>query len=107
MAETTELTKDLPTLTVEIKILEDSLKQELSRYVWEIGKRLNEAKNILRHGTFTSWVEENFEFTTQYARRFMAFYSDNPKGNPGFVLPSLKHFFELIQLPSDIDRASF
>ncbi len=37
----------------------------------------------------------------------MNVYEDSPKGIPSFLLPSLKHIFEVATLPKEVDRQEF
>ncbi|MNW38864.1 hypothetical protein D3C74_159420 [compost metagenome] len=57
------VSRHIETITTEIKVYEQSMKESVVRHAWEIGGRLNEVKEILPYGEFTQWLENNFEFT--------------------------------------------
>lgn len=61
------LPSDLNQLTVELKFYFNQWGQNTI----EIGKRLIAAKNLVAHGDWSKWLEENFNFTQQYANSFM------------------------------------
>lgn len=54
-------------LTVEIKF---HLNQ-MGFHVIEVGKRLIQAKELIPHGDWANWLQQNFQLTDRSARRFM------------------------------------
>ncbi|MFS0837232.1 DUF3102 domain-containing protein [Paenibacillus sp. 1P03SA] len=97
----------IETLTAEIKVYERSLKESIAKHAWEIGKRLNEAKELLPHGKFAEWVVQNFEFTDRYAREFMKFHDQNRKSISDFDDLEWTKIQQVLSLPPNIDRTEF
>lgn len=64
---TNNLPSDLNQLTVEIKFYFNQWGQNTI----EIGKRLIAAKELVGHGNFGKWLEDNFNLSQQTARKFM------------------------------------
>lgn len=62
-----KLPTNLEQLTVEIKFYVNQWGQNTI----EIGKRLIAAKELVGHGEWAKWLEENFNLTQQTARNFM------------------------------------
>ena len=60
--------KALSKLEFEIKFY----FEQISKNVFEIGKRLMQAKKMLKHGEWEKWLERNFELSDRTARRYMA-----------------------------------
>jgi hypothetical protein len=94
-------------ITAEIRFLENSMAKSMTEHAWEIGRRLVRAKESVGHGNFGSWIEENFEFSWQYATQFMRYYNNNPNFNPRLNLPTWKHVNEVLSLPESINRQDF
>lgn len=59
--------RDIETITAEIL----TLKQTAGDAIIGIGQRLIEAKEMLPHGAWLPWLEEQVEFTDRTARNFM------------------------------------
>lgn len=59
--------RDIEVITEEIL----SLKQTAGDAILSIGDRLIEAKGMLTHGEWLSWLEDRVEFTERTAQRFM------------------------------------
>lgn len=59
--------RDIEVITEEIL----SLKQTAGSAILSIGDRLIEAKGMLTHGEWLSWLEDRVEFTERTAQRFM------------------------------------
>lgn len=102
-----QLSNDLNVITAEIKVLEHSLKNHMIEHSWQIGKRLVHVKEGLEHGNFGEWIEENFEFTWQYANKFMKFFKEFPNYSLSSNLPSWNHAVEILYLPKEVDRQDF
>lgn len=62
------LPTNLEQLTVEIKFYVNQWGQNTI----EIGKRLIAAKEIVGHGNFSKWLEDNFNLKQRMANNFMA-----------------------------------
>lgn len=99
---TTQLSADLPTITAEI----NAYKRVAGEAIFEIGRRLKHVKeNDLAHGEWMRWLADEVQFTDRQARRFMQVV-DEFKTDDVVRIGSSK-IFELLQLPSDIDRNDF
>ena len=59
--------RDIETITAEIL----TLKQNAGDAIIGIGQRLIEAKEMLPHGAWLPWLEEQVEFSERTARNFM------------------------------------
>lgn len=59
--------RDIETITAEIL----TLKQTAGDAIIDIGQRLIEAKEMLPHGEWLPWLNEQVEFSERAARRFM------------------------------------
>jgi len=62
-----EETRDIEIITSEIQFY----KNQTETALWEIGKRLNEAKEQLNHGEWTGWLRDRVEFSEVTAQRLM------------------------------------
>lgn len=58
---------NLPQLELEIKFYLGQTAQNII----EVGKRLIQAKSLVNHGHWQAWLEQNFQFSQQTARKFM------------------------------------
>lgn len=58
---------NLPQLETEIKYY----LNQISQNVIEIGKRLIQAKSLVKHGEWQTWLQNNFQFSQNTAGRFM------------------------------------
>jgi len=92
----------------DIAIIEAEIQFYKNRVVessWEIGQRLNEAKEQLEHGEWLRWLEEKAEFSDGTAQRFMRLAKEYPKASPVMELGSSKAL-ALLTLPA-ADREEF
>lgn len=62
-----EAERTIETITAEIL----ELKKKAGDAILGIGRRLNEAKTLLSHGEWQTWLEERVEFSERTAQRFM------------------------------------
>lgn len=65
--------------TVTEEILD--IKQRIGADFLDLGRRLIEARELLSHGEWTSWLEREVDFSERTAQRFMTLareYDDNP-----------------------------
>ena len=66
--------KDPAMLAFEIRTLQSQAEAILTRYVIEIGRRLCEAKSVLPHGEWGSWLKEQVQFSQSTANNYMKIY---------------------------------
>ena len=76
--ETEQLTttdeKTLPQLETEIKHYLNQINQnyiDIGNNTIEIGKRLIQAKSLLKHGEWINWLQDNFQLSHPTATKFM------------------------------------
>ena len=58
---------NIETLTAEMKMYLHIVNQSII----EVGKRLIQAKELVPHGDWQNWLQDNFSLTDRTARRFM------------------------------------
>jgi hypothetical protein len=98
----TGLSNDLNVITAEI----NAYKQIAGEAIFEIGRRLKHVKeNDLTHGQWEKWLKNNVNFSERQARRFMQIVDEFKTDD--VVRIGTSKIFEIIQLPSDIDRQEF
>lgn len=71
----------------------------------EIGKRLVEAKDLLKHGEWGKWLEEKVEFTQQTANKFMR-CANEFSNMPSTAQLGTGKLFALLSVPQE-DREDF
>ena len=89
--------ENLEQLTVEIKFYVNQWGQNTI----EIGKRLIAAKEIVEHGDWSKWLEENFNLSQDSARNFMRVaerFGANSEMSRNFKLSQM---VELLALPAE------
>lgn len=95
---------DLPerviTLTGEI----NGYKDVVASSIWEIGKRLCEAKELLEHGQWLPWLKEFVEISERTAQRFMSLYKAYPKSDTVTDLGAKKALILKALEPEDRDE---
>lgn len=74
MNELTQTKKDPTILAVEIRSLQQQARIVVMSYAVEIGRRLCEAKSVVPHGEWTSWLEEKVQFSQSTAQNYMKMY---------------------------------
>lgn len=74
MNELTQAKKDPTILAVEIRSLQQQARIVVMSYAVEIGRRLCEAKAVVPHGEWTSWLEEKVQFSQSTAQNYMKMY---------------------------------
>lgn len=68
--------RDINTITTEIKTLYNTaLRSELS-YAIQLGHKLTEAKELVGHGEWGTWVKENLPFSQDKATMMMKIYEN-------------------------------
>ena len=68
--------RDIKTVTVEIRQLHRQGQEAALRYIVEIGRRLQEAKELLPHGEWGQWVKEELPFSQSTAQNFMRIFRE-------------------------------
>jgi len=61
----------------QLSLMVDEVKlrvQNIKRELYEIGRILTEAREIIPYGGFKDWIESNFDFSYQTANNFMNVY---------------------------------
>ncbi|WP_338143760.1 DUF3102 domain-containing protein [Brevibacillus laterosporus] len=96
------LSNDLYVITAEI----NAYKRVAGEAIFEIGRRLKHVRdNDLSKGEFKRWARDNCEFDESTAFKLIKSYEQF-----GIVATSplsVAKIFEMLSLPSDIDRAEF
>lgn len=68
--------RDINVIAVEIKSLFQQAQSVALSYAIEIGRRLEEAKSVLPHGTWGAWLSVNFAFSHNTANNFMRLFNE-------------------------------
>ncbi|WP_342428418.1 hypothetical protein [Paenibacillus sp. FSL L8-0158] len=118
MSEVATLSSDLPTITAEI----NAYKRVAGEAIFEIGRRLKSVRDAKSNSTdrevrklaqqreeaggWIRWLEEHVDFDRTRAHRFIEASVQFPHVATSQHLDVGK-IFEMLSLPSDIDRSSF
>lgn len=93
-------------LVNEIKMITAQTKQMVLFSTIEIGRRLVEAKKLVKHGQWGKWLEERVNFTQRTANNFMKIYQEY--GESGLAQQSesianlsYTHALALLNVPSE------
>ncbi|AWB45295.1 hypothetical protein DCC85_14375 [Paenibacillus sp. CAA11] len=99
----TQLT-DLSTITAEI----NAYKRVAGEAIFEIGKRLKHVKETKLAEGFGGWYEwlREVDVAPQTATRMIQAYEQFGDRTTSYAIPAGK-IFEMLSLPSDIDRSEF
>lgn len=68
--------RDIQMVTTEIRTLTQQGQRLILEYAIEIGRRLHEAKSMLPHGEWGSWLREEVEFSQSTANNFMRMFEE-------------------------------
>lgn len=115
-ANTSLQVRDLVVITNEIKHYWYLGQQSALTCILEVGRRLHEAKSMIKHGEWGSWLKANFEFSQNQAINFMRLYDEygsdqlslfgtNSNSQSIVNLPYSKAL-QLLAIPSE-DREAF
>lgn len=109
-------TRDIEIITNEIVGIKTQAQNTLLAYACEIGKRLCEAKDMLNHGEWGSWLKEKVEFSQSTANNYMKLYDEYGDGSifllgfgtnsQTFANIDYSKAIKLLALPSD-ERENF
>lgn len=85
----------------------NSLKMSLDKAI-RIGELLAEQKEVLKHGEFTAWVNDNLPFTDRTARNYMRLFQERDRLKTENI-SGLKDAYELLiehkVLLANVERA--
>lgn len=68
--------RDIKVVTAEVKELCQQARVTATMYAIEIGRRLVEAKELLPHGAWGKWLEEEVSFSQSTANNFMQLFQE-------------------------------
>ena len=69
-------TRDIEIITAEIKVIEKQVVKTAIYGCIEIGRRLVEAKEMVGHGGWGKYLEENVRYSQQWATNLMNLYKE-------------------------------
>ena len=98
-------------LVSEIRMITEQTKQVVLFNSIEIGRRLTEAKAMVKHGTWGTWLKERVDYSQRTANNFMKIYQEygrNGLAEKSQALANLSYTqaLALIDLPEE-ERARF
>ncbi|MGG4397220.1 DUF3102 domain-containing protein [Paenibacillus thiaminolyticus] len=67
----TQLARTADIIAAEIRGIDAQARELVLRSAVEIGKRLNEAKELVPHGEWGNWLKENVDYSQSTANNFM------------------------------------
>ena len=68
--------RDINTITAEIRVIQNQAQQAVLSYAIELGRRLNEAKELLPHGEWGDWLKNEVNFSERTAQRLMQIFRE-------------------------------
>lgn len=68
--------RDIQTVTTEIRTLHRQAQGMIINYAIEIGRRLKEAKSLLKHGEWGEWLENEVDFSRSTANNLMKIFEE-------------------------------
>lgn len=74
--EGTATERTLSVVAAEINVIKRQTAEIINRSVFEIGKRLCEAKALIGHGNWGAWLQENVDYSETTARSMMRIYQE-------------------------------
>ena len=95
LSETTISPNCLPQLTIEIKFYLNQTAQNII----EVGKRLIQAKELVAHGEWQNWLQNNFNLKYTAATRFMQI-AERFSNLPTSEHLNTSQMFEMLALPA-------
>lgn len=95
----------------EIRMITEQTKQVVLMASIEIGRRLTEAKSLVRHGQWSAWLKDRIDYSQRTANNFMRIYREY--GETGMAEKSQSianlsytHALALLDVPAE-ERAKF
>lgn len=95
----------------EIRMITEQTKQVVLMASIEIGRRLTEAKSLVRHGQWSAWLKDRIDYSQRTANNFMRIYREY--GETGIAEKSQSianlsytHALALLDVPAE-ERAKF
>lgn len=95
----------------EIKLITEQTKQVVLMGSIEIGRRLTEAKALVKHGQWGAWLKDRIDYSQRTANNFMRIYKEY--GETGLAEKSQSianlsytHALALLDVPAE-ERAKF
>lgn len=76
MSEEMTPARDIKIISAEIKTIQDSVRRTALLGAIEIGRRLVEAKELVPHGEWGTWLKTEFEFSQPTASRLVTLYKE-------------------------------
>lgn len=68
--------RSLGMVAAEINVIKEQTAGVIARSIFEIGKRLCEAKALIGHGNWGAWLRENVDYSESTARSMMRIYTE-------------------------------
>lgn len=68
--------RNLEVVAAEINVIKSQTAEVINRSIFEIGKRLCEAKAMIGHGNWESWLRDNVAYSETTARTLMRAYRE-------------------------------
>ena len=93
--------RSIGTVTAEIVAISNQAAQMAYMYMIEIGKRLVEAKSLVDHGEWGSWLKNEVRFSQRTANNFMQIYERSQSGSNSQTFANLGYsqIVKLLALP--------
>lgn len=107
--------RDINTITAEIRVIQRQAQQAVLSYAIELGRRLNEAKELLPHGEWGDWLKNEVNFSERTAQNLMKIFREYGSDQVNFfgeakaqALADLSYTkaLQLLAIPED-DREDF
>lgn len=70
------VSRNLEAVAFEINVIKQQTAGVIARSIFEIGKRLCEAKAMIGHGNWEAWLRDNVEYSETNARNLMRAYRE-------------------------------
>lgn len=95
--------RSISTVTAEIVAISNQAAQMAYMSMIEIGKRLVEAKELVAHGEWGSWLKNEVNFSQRTASNFMRIYERSLSGANSQTFANLgySHIVKLLALPDE------